>query len=177
LSLFDGNFCHERRKALDNKETTAFLQNLVPHLYKLLRAERTEFFKTYSLTPTQYDVLFYLSRENLNLSALSDLVSLDSSTLVGIIDRLEKGLLIKKKVSPWDRRKNILSITDQGRILLSSIPYFISPGLRTVVEGLEPKEREELSRILNKIVENFEDKDFHPHQMEKFEELKPAGVL
>lgn len=162
---------------MNNKEITAFLQNLVPHLFKLLRAERTEFFKAYSLTPTQYDVLFYLNKENLNLSALSDLVSLDSSTLVSIIDRLEKGQLLKKKVSPWDRRKNIISITEQGKALLSSIPYFVSPGLRTVVDALEPKEREELSRILNKIVKNFEEKDFHPHQMEKFEELKPAGVL
>lgn len=163
---------------MQNKVITTALQNVITHFYRLLRQERNDYFKQYSLTPVQYDVLRHLAAESLNLISLSEQVMLDSSTLVGVVERLAARGWIKKKVSPKDRRMTILSLTDEGRQFLNDIPDFVSPILEEVMTGLENKDRQHFVRILKKILikmncpENFSGLSDNENKP-----LKPAIVL
>lgn len=160
---------------MNDRDSAAALQILIPHFYKLLRSERSEFFKLYDLSPTQYDVLACLDEENMNLSTLSDTLLLDSSTLVGIVDKLKKNGLIIKKVNPRDRRKNILSVTRKGREVLKSIPPFVSPTLQVVLSDLDEKEKREFIRVIEKIVKQLNLMDYVPTSREN--SLKPIRVM
>jgi len=145
---------------LENVKTAALLQAIIPHFHRILRSERTEFLKGFRISPAQYDVLVSLERGSLNLSAISDALQLDSSTLVGIVDRLERQGLVRKKVSPSDRRKNIISITDQGKRTLEQVPPFVSPSLLSVLCDLDTAQQKELTRLLFLITGKLDDKDF-----------------
>lgn len=69
----------------------------------------------YSITPAQYSVLKSLwDVESRTPKEVANIVCLDSSTITGIVDRLEaKGLLIRLTTKE-DRRKVLLQITDLG---------------------------------------------------------------
>ncbi len=141
----------ERRNILDQNKNVANLQTLITYLSKAIRDERKLFFKRYPVTPTQYDVLMCLRKKNMTISALSDEVLLDSSTLVGIVDRLERKGWILKKVSPKDRRKNIITITPKGKNVVDVIPPFVSVTLTKLLTSLNLEEQKQLQKILDKI--------------------------
>lgn len=139
-----------------NKEAAArVLEKLLPSYYRVLRNEKAEFYKSFSLTPAQIEVLFALKMESMNLSTLSEITLLDSSTLVGIVDRLEKQGMIKKKVSPRDRRKNILTLSDKGKSLMARVPVFNSRALDIALENLDSREREAFVGSLEKILQGL----------------------
>jgi DNA-binding MarR family transcriptional regulator len=131
------------------------LETIIPFLYRSLRVEKTEFYRQYSLTPTQIEVIGALRVKSMTLSALSEAVMLDSSTLVGIIDRLENQALVKKKISSRDRRKNIISLTEKGIGLILSIPAFSSATLQFLINELEPGQREAFITTLAQLAEKL----------------------
>jgi len=141
---------------LDIRQSSEILEKIIPYIYRMLRNEKNEFCRKYSLTPTQLDVLSALKTGGMNLSTLSEFTLLDSSTLVGIVDRLEKRKLLTKKVSPKDRRKNNLKLTDKGKKLLDSIPPFSSKVLQLILENMDDEQREQFIEIMNIILKNLE---------------------
>jgi MarR family transcriptional regulator, lower aerobic nicotinate degradation pathway regulator len=48
-------------------------------------------------------------------------IGLDTSTITGVIDRLETRGLMQRKASPQDRRVRLLSPTDDGQNLLRAV--------------------------------------------------------
>ncbi|MEW6033802.1 MAG: MarR family transcriptional regulator [Chloroflexota bacterium] len=70
----------------------------------------------YGLTPAQFFVFNALwSRDGMNLSELADEVSLDNSTLTGIIDRMEKGGFVVRRQDPDNRRATGVFLTPKAR--------------------------------------------------------------
>lgn len=151
---------------MNTEESAQVLEAIIPYFYRFLRNEKSVFCRQFNLTPTQLDVIAALKDENLNLSRLSELTMLDSSTLVGTVDRLEKRQLLQKKVSSKDRRQNIISLTQKGKNLLESIPVFVSPALKELVTVLAPEERSRLIAIMEKILVNMKLTELIPHNSE-----------
>lgn len=162
---------------MDIRQSSEVLEKLIPYIYRLLRSEKTNFCKKYSLTPTQMDVLATLKTSSMNLSTLSELTLLDSSTLVGIVDRLEKKDLLIKKVSPKDRRKNNLKLTEKGKKLLRSIPPFTSLILQLAIEKLSDKEKKQFVDIMNIILKNLELQDILKSSKNELKPVQPVTVL
>jgi len=150
---------------LNIKDSAKILETLIPYFYRTSRGEKAEFCKKYKLTPTQLDVLTTLKWKRMNLSQLSEATLLDSSTLVGIVDRLSKREIIHKKVSHKDRRQNILSLSKNGNKLIESIPDFISPTLMFVLEELDKEEREDFIRIFRKILKKMKLTELLPSRL------------
>ena len=159
---------------MNTEESAQVLEAIIPYFYRFLRNEKSIFCRQFRLTPTQLDVLTVLKDENLNLSKLSQLTMLDSSTLVGTVDRLEKRHLLQKKVSSKDRRQNIISLTQKGRSLLDSMPVFISPALKEMVTGLALEERQQFIEIMQKILVNMKLTELIPHSQDSSKEIEPA---
>ena len=68
-----------------------------------------------TITPAQSGILFLLKKKNgQTMSELSQVLSLDNSTLTGLVDRLERTSLVKRNVSTADRRASHVFITDKG---------------------------------------------------------------
>jgi len=91
----------------------------------------------------------------ISFSELTNIVSLNNSTVTGIVDRLERQGLVERQRTPRDRRRIDLEITSAGVDFLKRMPPPIQQGL---IEGLESMSEEEVNTILwaiDTIVELF----------------------
>ena len=66
-------------------------------------------------TTAQSGILFLLKAKNgQTMSELSQVLSLDNSTLTGLVDRLERAGFVKRNSSTADRRASHVFITEKG---------------------------------------------------------------
>ncbi len=70
----------------------------------------------------QYGILRTLGHENFTLSELSRRFTVDPSTLVPVIDTLERKGLVTRGKDPNDRRRIPLSLTTHGAQMIRDIP-------------------------------------------------------
>lgn len=75
-----------------------------------------------SLNSLQFGVLQMLQSETLTVSVISQRLGMDPSSIVRLIDSLERLGLAARGVDPHDRRRNPLHITEKGRDLLAAVP-------------------------------------------------------
>lgn len=108
--------------------------------------------KPFGITPGQYMVLKCLWDENgIAVKQLADRLQLDSSTITGILDRLENKGLIKRKPNPNDRRTLSLVLTTKGKALKNSVNQAIINANIKVLGVLNNQESEDLKVLLQKI--------------------------
>ena len=69
----------------------------------------------------------------------------NSSTVTGIIDRLEKKEYVSRVRNSPDRRVITIELTDTGRELVENAP---SPFQQTIVDGLKKMPEDELEKVL-----------------------------
>lgn len=81
----------------------------------------------------------------LSFSELTKIVSLNNSTVTGIVDRLEKQQVVQRTRTSPDRRRIDIVITQKGIDFLTNTPPPIQPGL---IEGLEKMNKKEVDTIL-----------------------------
>ena len=104
------------------------------------------------LTPTQFSVLIRLSEKGeLSQNFLGRLVALDTATTKGVVDRLRAKSLIQSRPDAADKRRAIISLTDEGRAVIETLK---EDGRRISEKTLGPlklSERRKLLYLLNKI--------------------------
>jgi DNA-binding MarR family transcriptional regulator len=79
-------------------------------------------------------------------------VHLDPSTLVGVLDRLEKKGLVLRERSHEDRREVHLTATEAGRKLAARTPYPMQHTLGEKLRGISASEREQIARSMERLV-------------------------
>ncbi|MEZ4386896.1 MAG: MarR family transcriptional regulator [Candidatus Krumholzibacteriia bacterium] len=89
-------------------------------------------------------------------TALAKLVHLSSSTVVGIIDRLEQRGWVLRERSTIDRRQILIHVTDAGCELLSRVPSPLQERLATGLDRLPEKEQVALAEAVERICELLE---------------------
>ena len=108
------------------------------------------------LTYTQYIVLMVLwETKKISVKELGEKLYLDSGTLTPLLKLLEKKGYVTRTRSQLDERVLEISITEAGEGLKEralSVPQTVAGCIR-----LEPKETEELYRLLYKILGNMEE--------------------
>lgn len=104
------------------------------------------------LTPVQYAALQAVAnRPTIDQRTLAGLVGLDTSTLAGVVDRLEARGLLQRSASPDDRRVKLVSPTAAGQQALAAL---VPAMLRAQDRILAPSaaERREFNRMLSVLV-------------------------
>lgn len=84
---------------------------------------------------------------------LSSRLGYDPSAIVGLVDDLEKLGFAERRPSPDDRRSRIVVLTEDGRAFLRDTD---EAGLRvtnTLLQALDPTERDTLHTLLHKVAE------------------------
>ena len=69
-------------------------------------------------------------------------------SMTRLIDRLEERGLIERRRDDEDRRKVLAKITDEGRRLVSAIPFLEGTPIRTAVDRMTVAERERIAAAL-----------------------------
>jgi DNA-binding MarR family transcriptional regulator len=108
--------------------------------------------KDHCITPRQFILLAMLWKtDGLTQIELSKKSDIDRTTLVGIIDRLEKAELLERKPSPEDRRAHLIRLTDKGRCLEQRLAGTVSRIRDRIEKRIVPEEYRQLNQLLNKL--------------------------
>jgi DNA-binding MarR family transcriptional regulator len=91
--------------------------------------------------------------DGITIGELGRRVSLDSSTLTGIIDRMEKGGHIERKPNPDDRRSALVFLTETARELGPRILEFADELDATLKQPFSKKDMATFERVLRAIGE------------------------
>jgi DNA-binding MarR family transcriptional regulator len=105
------------------------------------------------VTPVQFAVLLTLSRQpGIDQRTLARAVSFDTSTIGGVIDRLEARGLLQRSLSPEDRRVRLLHLTPAGEALLAEVTPSVQRTQERILEPLPAAERKEFMRMLQVLI-------------------------
>jgi DNA-binding MarR family transcriptional regulator len=125
------------------------------HLRKAQLAVFQDFARTVGageLTPAQFAALVVIERNpGLSQTGLGQTLSIDRSTLVAIIDRLEARSLVKRADSPRDRRSYALHISSAGRDLLGELTSRVRTHEAHIAGDLDADEKAVLVGLLSRI--------------------------
>jgi DNA-binding MarR family transcriptional regulator len=120
--------------------------------FRLWRASHThvaEALQSIGLTTALFGVLNVLaSRDGAIQQELGSAMGIDPSTMVSLIDELERAGLAKRRPHPQDRRARQVSITPKGRRLLQRARKMAFEAEDEVLRGLSAAQRRELVSLL-----------------------------
>ena len=104
-------------------------------------------------TPVQYAVLHAVaSQPGIDQRTLARAVSLDTSTIGGVVDRLETRGLLARQLSPKDRRVRLLQLTRAGEELLAALVPAMTRTQERILEPLPERERREFMRMMQTLL-------------------------
>ena len=107
----------------------------------------------HGVTPVQYAALHQIGlAPGIDQRTLARSIGLDTSTIAGVIDRLEARGLTRRSASPEDRRVRLLDLTPAGQKLLGAIEPDMLKAQKRILAPLPEAERREFMRMLRALV-------------------------
>ncbi|MCK4723962.1 MAG: MarR family transcriptional regulator [Dehalococcoidia bacterium] len=108
----------------------------------------------FSLTPPQYFVFNALwMGDGISVGELGERVSLDSSTLTGVIDRMQRSGYVERQLNPQDRRSVLVFLTAKARELGPRIVEFADELDATLRHPFSNEEMDTFERVLRSLAE------------------------
>jgi len=106
------------------------------------------------LEPRQFGMLTRLAaNEGKSQQAMGELIGLNPTRMVFLVDELEKKGLVERRRNPDDRRSNELYLTDQGRAKLSEAQRISTDHDREIGASLSGAQRRELAALLRQVAD------------------------
>lgn len=108
----------------------------------------------FGISPKHYGILATISANSpLTQQSLSELLRIDRTTIVQLVDELEAKGAVVRGPTPGDRRAYSLELTPDGATLLQKTGERMLAVQERFFAPLRPAERKELQRLLMKLVE------------------------
>lgn len=106
----------------------------------------------YDITPGLYGVLEVIAANpGLKQTQLARAVQLDRSSVVSVIDKLERRALVSRRVAAGDRRSNALELTADGLALLRRLRPRVRAHEERLAARLSASERATLMELLARV--------------------------
>ena len=106
----------------------------------------------YDLTPIQYGVLKCIWQLDLHTpKEIADYLSVENSTISGILDRMEKKDLIERKIDRDDRRYVYVDLTKTGKDLEAPVNKTIEDFNKAALSHFTEGEAETLRSLLKRL--------------------------
>jgi MarR family transcriptional regulator, lower aerobic nicotinate degradation pathway regulator len=140
-----------------NSATPVDLETLPGHYIRRLQQIAVAIFlqetEAHGVTPVQYAGLQAVRKSpGIDQRTLARSIGLDTSTVAGVIDRLESRGLMVRNSSPDDRRVRLLSLTAEGLALLEEIQPAMMRAQQRILEPLSKKDQHEFMRMIRSVV-------------------------
>ncbi|MGF0539246.1 MarR family winged helix-turn-helix transcriptional regulator [Agrobacterium sp. ES01] len=120
----------------------------------------------YDLTPVQYASLAAIAnRPGLDQATLASHIAYDRVTIGGVVDRLVQKDLVRREISPADRRARELFLTDKGTAVLGEIRPIVRSTQDMLLVGLNNEERTQLVALLRKSADAVNERSRAPLRM------------
>ena len=105
------------------------------------------------ITPVQYAALQGIANNpGIDQRTLASLIAYDTSTIGGVIDRLDARGLVKRSLSGSDRRVRLLSLTAEGKRLIGLIVPAMLSAQEKMLGPLTEGDKKAFMRIIRKLV-------------------------
>ncbi|MEO7908913.1 MAG: MarR family transcriptional regulator [Roseiflexaceae bacterium] len=124
----------------------------------------------FDLTVPQFHTLLHLSYcdGECKMSDLARSTHQSAASLTGVVDRLQEKRLVVRGRPDGDRRQVMVSVTEQGRVLLKAIKNARRVEMHSALTNIPPEEAGELLRLLDAMLSGL---------MREFEAYeRPNGV-
>ncbi len=109
----------------------------------------------HGITPVQFAALQAVANQpGLDQRSLARSIGFDTSTIAGVIDRLEARGLMRRNASADDRRVRLLTLTDAGHQLLAAVQPDMLRAQQRMLAPLPADDREQFMRMLRTLVES-----------------------
>ena len=137
-----------------NNEMAEFAGQLFFRLWRASHTQTATALQTIGLTPALFAVLNYLqAHEGAIQQQVGSAMGIDPSTMVALVDQLERDGLAKRRPHPEDRRAREVLITAKGRRALKRGRDLARGVEDDVLQGLSRAERDRLIGLLRKAFE------------------------
>jgi len=118
-----------------------------------IRERFTRALEPLGITPKHYGVLALLDLAGpLSQHEIGDRVWYDRTTMVSIVDDLERRSLARRKAFPGDRRAYAVCLTPKGRALRARAKRVAIRVNQQFLSVLKPRERRQLQTLLKRLV-------------------------
>lgn len=137
---------------MEMNECINFLLTKAQHIvFQYLKSELAQF----DVTPVQYGVLKCLWDEDSQTpKQISTTLSLDGSTITGVLDRIVNKGLVVRVASVEDRRTLKVELTNEGLLLREPIEQIIEQVNKKALIEFSSEEQTQLKHSLKKIIDS-----------------------
>ena len=137
---------------MELKECINFLLTTAQHTVFQYLSKRLA---PYDITPSQYGILncLWINDGTCLPRQIAELLCLETSTVSGILDRMQKKDLIDRVINPENRREILVMITPKGEALKAPVLKIIDEVNEEVLKDFSPKETEFIRKSLRQIAE------------------------
>jgi len=104
-----------------------------------------------------------------SLRQLAQGIGLEASSMTGLIDRMERSKLVKRRSDPRDRRVWRIQLTDKGKSIQGAVSEILEDTYKTLTRGISAPDLAATKRGLVKFIENtgYEVKNMGPEELEE----------
>ncbi len=107
----------------------------------------------FGITPVQFAALSALKEfPEIDQKTLAHTIGLDTSTIGGVIDRLESRNLVKRNLFEKDRRVHVLTLTSEGKNMLEDINPHVLQAQNRILSPLKKSQHVEFIQMLDSLV-------------------------
>ena len=132
-------------------EVAEFTGQLFFRLWRATHTQTAAALQSIGLTPALFAVLNYLrANEGAIQQQIGSAMGIDPSTMVSLVDQLERAGLAKRRPLPQDRRAREILITPKGWRALKRGRELAEEVENDVLQGLSHAERRQLGALLRK---------------------------
>ena len=104
------------------------------------------------ITPGQFGVLALIqANSGLSQTRLAQILGIDRSTLVAVIDKLERQGLVERAARPNDRRSHALKLSRRGQTRFEALARQVKKHEARIARKLSARERQMLIDLLQRI--------------------------
>lgn len=162
MPVHKGERTAARTRERSKRARAAADRGILPGLigYQLRRAQIAVFqnfaraMAAYDITPGRFGMLEVIAANSgLSQSELGAILGIDRSTVVAVIDRLEKDGLVRRMKAPNDRRSHALKLSEKGAVTLAVLEQRVAAHERDIAGALSAAERKTLLSLLTRIAD------------------------
>ncbi|MFI6900532.1 MarR family transcriptional regulator [Nonomuraea sp. NPDC050394] len=108
---------------------------------------RARISRAFDLTPQQAQLLTALAAGPLSHGELATRMHCDKANVTGLVDRLERRELIRRRPDPSDRRVSLVSLTHCGTELVERFKQAVSTAIAVPLTSLAPTDLHHLATL------------------------------
>lgn len=135
---------------MELRECVNFLLTTAQHtVFQYMSQRLTPF----DITPSQYGVLncLWMNGGTCLPGQIAELLCLETSTVSGILDRMQKKELVDRVINAENRREVLVTVTEKGRALEEPVLKVIEEVNRNVLKDFDEEEKNVLFFMLRQL--------------------------